>query len=185
MKSSPSGSITCCEERNQGGSSDPNWEKKQWSVKELRTALLKHRRKSCCLHRKAISARDWEGVGQVVLWLLVFVLVLGNHLLSCQTQLGFFFHLFFFSVLLLGFYIICFSVLFKLTLLEEIQSSCHFRRKTSERWFRLHTGNILPGSLADWHERSCSATPLASLPLCGLSANCKLKDTMTNKLGLF
>lgn len=60
-------------------------------------------------------------------WLLVFVLVLGNHLLSCQTQLGFSF------ILLLGFYIICFSFLLKLTLLEEIKSSCHLGRKTSER----------------------------------------------------
>jgi len=34
---------------------------------------------------------------------------------------------------LFGFYIICFSVLFKLTLLKETKSSHRFRRKTSER----------------------------------------------------
>lgn len=108
--------------------------------------------KSHCLHRKAKPAGDGEGVGKVVLWLVVFVLVLGNHLLSCQPQPGFF-------LLLFVLYIILFSVLLKLALLKEIKSSCCFRRKTPERWSWLHAGSILAGGLAAWRERSCSPSP--------------------------
>lgn len=96
----------------------------------------KAQKKSHCLQRKAKSVGDGEGTGKVVLWLVVFVLVLGNHLLSCQTQPGFF-------PLLFVLYIILFSVLLKLTLLKEIKSSCCFRRKTSERWCRCIRGASL------------------------------------------
>lgn len=85
------------------GKEKPEWwlwqELEEVTVKKCENSkipLLKHRRKSCCLHRKAKWARDWEGVGKVVLWLVMFVLALGNHLLCCQTWLGLFFYYIFF-----------------------------------------------------------------------------------------